>query len=59
MEGTSKIVEEILDKLIEDISQLEEVDEQLATEFSKVLKGDKKVTAQKLEQIIYSEGEDL
>jgi nucleoside-triphosphatase THEP1 len=59
MDGTSKIVDEILAKYLEEIAKLETVDQEFVSKLSEVLKDNKAVTASKLEQVIYATGVSL
>ncbi len=59
MEGTSKIVTEIVDKFLDELSSIDGIDSDFKSGLSGLLKDDKKVTGQKLEQMIYGEADSV
>ena len=59
MDGTSKIVDEIADKFLDELSKVDGIDSEFKNGLAGLLKDDKKVTAQKLEQMLYGEADSV
>ena len=54
MEGASKIVDDILNKFIDDISRIHGVDEDFVANLTAILNGNKKIDLGKLKELIKS-----
>ncbi len=59
MEGTNKVVNDIVKKFLEDLSSREGVSKVFHSKLSAALLDEKKVTAQMLEQLLYEEDESI
>jgi len=59
MNGTNKIVNDILDEYLSELAKVETLDKEIISELKIVIKDDKSVTPVKIEQIIYGEIKSL
>ena len=55
MDGTNKIVEDIIKQFIDDVQKIEKIDTAFVKKLSDILNDDKAVTAAKIEQALYEE----
>ncbi len=55
MEGTNKVVSQIIGEYLTQISKIEGITPTFLENLSKILRDERKVTAQRLEELMYSE----
>lgn len=59
MDGTNKIVDDILGQFTVEISKIEKIEPTFVKKLSELLNDDKAITAAKLEQALYEEVQTL